>query len=153
MAEEKVQTKDLDILGVKIKPIELILIGGFVVLIVIAMRKGVFKSDKGYETSEGNATDGSTQTIDDNTAKNIARQFREGLLGNNTSSTIFVNACNSLLQLNETDLIAVSNAYNNLYVNKEYNTLRSLLVQEWVWYSESVQKRDALLNKFNKIGI
>ena len=132
---------------------ELLVIGAVVVVLIIAYKRGVFKSDKGFRTSEGNATDGSSVTIDDNTAKNKAKAFRDALIGNSTSRDIFVNACDSLLQLNQSDLIKVSNTYNSLYVNKEYNTLRSLLVQEWALYDESAKKKKALLDKFTQIGI
>lgn len=137
----------------KLNTTEIILLGAFALVLAYAWQKGLFKSEKGYKTNPGNATDNSTPSKDINTYKNIAKAFRDSLLGNSTSWETFQNACDSLLNLNDSDLIGVSNQYNKLYLNKEYNTLRSLLVQEWAIHGTSAQKKTELLNRFNKIGI
>jgi hypothetical protein len=131
----------------------LLIIGGAVVLYVL-YKQGTFKTDKGYQTDiKTNVTDNSTVQIDDSTAKNRARSFRNNLLDNNTDSSIFIDACDSLLRLSDADLIAVSNAYNKMFVNEDYNTLRSVLVQEWTIWGSSQTKKNELLNRFSKIGI
>lgn len=131
-------------------------IGIFVVIIValvVMYRQGVFKAEKGYQTNPEKAPDGSTPTKDPNDYRNIATSFRESLLENNFSSDIFVSACNSLLVLDDADLMSVSNAYNKLFRGSEYNTLRSVLVQEYAIWGESAEKKRALLDRFNEVGI
>jgi hypothetical protein len=56
--------------------------------------------------------------------------------------------------------MSVSNAYNKMYVNEEYNTLSAVLQQEWVapWWAivgenKSEKKRDELLARFQSLGI
>lgn len=137
----------------KLSNLEIGILGAAAIVFFVAYQKGVFKKNKGFETSQGNATDGSSQTIDINTAKNISKGFRDALIGNSTSRDIFLSACDSLQRLNETDLIVVSNEYNKMYVNKDYNTLRSLLVQEWAVYGSSAEAKRKLLDKFTKVGI
>lgn len=138
----------------KISVFEWILIGGAVLALLYAYKKGAFAGpEKGYKTDEGNATDGSTVTIDDNTAKNRARAFRSSMLDSYASNQIFIDGCNSLLVLSDADLIAVSNAYNNMFVNEEYNTLRSVLAQEWIVYYNSADVKAKLIDRFTKIGI
>ena len=130
-----------------------LLIGGAVVLYIL-YKQGTFKTDKGYETDVNtNVTDNSTVKIDDNTAKNRARSFRNNMLDNSTDGNIFTDACNSLMALSDADLIAVSNAYNKMYVNEDYNTLRSVLVQEWTIWGTSQTAKQQLLDRFSKIGI
>jgi len=145
-------TKKMDIN--KLKPVEIIIIIGVAAIILYAYQQGAFSGpEKGYTTAQANVTDGSIQTVDDNTAKNRARAFRNSMLDNSTSSTTFKEAVDSLQSLSDADLIAVSNAYNKLFVNEEYNTLRSVLVQEYaIWYTSQVLKTK-LLERFSKLGI
>jgi hypothetical protein len=138
----------------KLTKIEIGLIIAAAVLFAYAYSQGVFAGpEKGYQTSQGNVTDGSTPTVDDNTAKNRARAFRNAMLDNSVSTEIFKEGVNSLLSLSDADLIAVSNAYNKMFVNEEYNTLRSVLVQEWVIYTTTSALKKQLLERFTKIGI
>jgi len=138
----------------KLKPAEIAIIIGVAAIILYAYQQGAFSGpEKGYETQQANVTDGSTPTIDDNTAKNRARAFRNSLLDNNLSYVTFKDAVDSLQSLSDADLIAVSNAYNKLFVNEEYNTLRSVVVQEYaIWNASQVLKAD-LLKRFSKLGI
>ena len=131
----------------------LLIIGGAVVLYVL-YKQGTFKTDKGYQTdAKTNVTDNSTVQIDDNTAKNRARSFRNAMLDNSTDGNIFTEACDTLLRLSDADLIAVSNAYNKMFVNEDYNTLRSVLVQEWTIWGTSQTKKNELLNRLSQIGV
>ena len=130
-----------------------LIIGGAVVLYVL-YKQGTFKTDKGYQTDvKTNVTDNSTVQIDDNTAKNRARSFRNAMLDNSTDGNIFTEACDTLLRLSDADLIAVSNAYNKMFVNEDYNTLRSVLVQEWTIWGTSQTKKNELLNRLSQIGV
>ena len=137
----------------KLNTTEILLIAAFSIALIYAWQKGLFKSEKGFKTNPGNVLDGSVPTKEDNSYKNLAKSFRDSLIGNSTSGAIFWAACDSLLNLNDADLISVSNAYNSLYVNKEYNTLRALLVQEWAISDTSRKKKNDLLKRFNDINI
>jgi hypothetical protein len=137
----------------KLSLTQIILIGGFAVLLIWAINSGVFQKEKVYETSTGNATDGSAPTKDTSTYKNIAINFRRSMLDSYASFQVFETACQSLLALNDSDLIQVANEYGGLYVNQDFNTLRSVLVQEWAIWPSSQRLKKELLERFNKIGI
>jgi len=137
----------------KLKTMDWLLIGGFVVLLIWAIQKGVFKKDKTYKTDPADAPDGSQPTMADNKYKNMAVAFRNAMLDNSTDASIFAAGVNSLLSLNDADLIKVSNAYGDLYATQEFNTLRSVLVQEWIIFFSSKDLKNKLLDRFNKIGI
>jgi hypothetical protein len=140
----------------KLNQTNLILIGGVGLLAIYAYNKGWFSgSGKGYNVPPTQTTDGSTPTAPttDPRYKNLATNFRNSLLDNSTSYDIFANACDSLLSLNDADLISVSNAYNDLFKNEDFKTLRDVLAQEWCYWSDSIKKRDELLRRFTSLGI
>jgi len=139
---------------IKLNNTQLLLIIGGAVILYVLYKQGTFKTDKGYQTDvKTNVTDNSTVQIDNNTAKNRARSFRNSMLDNSTDGNIFTGACDSLLSLSDADLIEVSNAYNKMFVNEDFNTLRSVLVQEWTIWGTSQNKKNELLNRFSTIGI
>lgn len=141
-------------------------IGAAIAVVAIwAYYKGYFAGpDKGYNVDPGTAPDGTTPTSApaDPRYKNLARNFRNSMLNNSTSSQIFIDACDSLLELSDADLISVNNAYNNLYRNEEYKTISSVLMQEWVWPSwfflylyqdETEKKQNELLKRLQSLGL
>lgn len=139
---------------------DILLVGLAVAALAYAYNKGVFSDagQRGYNidpTKAENVPDGSTVSagMSDAKAKNLARSFRGAMLDNSYSGQIFQDACNSLLGLSDADLIAVSNAYNGLYINDTYKTLRAVLQQEYVYYSRSQKLRAELLRRFDNLGI
>ncbi len=153
--------------NMKLSKYEIGLIAVAAVVLLYLYSKGTFKGagEKGLNIDPNtDNTDGSTATADaqDPKYKNEARNFRTSLLDNSTDAAIFQNACYKLLQLSDADLKSVSNAYNTIFVNQEYNTMRALLVQEWVnyWWTQSTSYegtsqyyKDELLKRFSKLGI
>jgi len=141
----------------KLTQTQTFLLAGIAVFAIWAYSKGWFAGpDKGYNIDPNSAPDGTTPTApaEDPKYKNLARTFRSAMLDNSTSSDIFIRACDSLLNLSDADLISVSNAYNKMYVNEDYNTLSAVLQQEWVIiWSTSEQKRDQLLTRFQSLSI
>ena len=128
-------------------------LGGF---LLYPYSKGWFAGpDKGYNVPPTQTNDGSTPAAPTNDPryKNLASGFRNGLLNNSTSYDIFAGACDSLLVLNDADLISVSNAYNDMYKNEDFKTLRAVLTQEYCFWSDSIEKRDSLLRRFQSLGI
>lgn len=147
----------------KLTQTQTFLLAGLAVFAIWAYSKGWFAGpNRGYNVDPTKAPDGTTPTApaDDPKYKNLARTFRNAMLENSTSTDIFVRACDSLLNLSDSDLISVSNAYNKMYVNEDYNTLSAVLQQEWVapWWvivgeNKSEKKRDELLARFQNLGI
>jgi len=138
----------------KLTRTQIILLAGAGIVLIYLIQKGVFKADKGYNLDpEQNAQDGSTPTMDNNQSRNIAVSHRNALLDNNIDSSIFVGSCRQLLGLTDANLLSVSNAYNSLYVNDSYNTLRSLITQEWTIYSDSIKAKNDLLQRYSRLGI
>lgn len=140
----------------KLTQTQTFLLAGLAVFAIWAYSKGWFAGpDKGYNIDPTNAPDGSTPSAPptDPQYKNIATSFRNSMLNNYLSSEIFMTACDSLLKLSDADLISVSNAYNRMYVNEDYNTLRAVLLQEWCFETWSIKKRDELLKRFDSLNI
>lgn len=140
----------------KLTQTQTFLLAAVAVLAMYGYSKGWFQGpNKGYNIKPETAPDGSTPTAAENDPKykNLATNFRNSMLDNSTYWSIFQNGCDTLLRLSDADLILVSNAYNKMYVNEDYNTLRAVLMQEWVIWSGSVEKRDQLVARFNKINI
>ena len=140
----------------KLTQTQTFLIAGLAVFAIWAYNKGWFAGpNKGYNLDPTKAPDGSTATAppDDPRFKNLATGFRNSMLSNSVSSDIFMNACDSLLKLNDADLISVSNIYNKMYVNEDYNTLRAVLQQEWCMIGHTIEKRDQLIKRFDSVNI
>jgi len=135
-----------------------ILIAVVVIAFFWANKQGYFTAEKDKGANKdpnetGAKTDGSEVSISDAEAQNKARSFRGAMLDNSYSGQIFQDACQSLLALSNADLQKVSNKYNTLFVNEQYNTLRSVLQQEYVFFEESQKLRKQLLSKFDEINI
>lgn len=142
----------------KLSTKEILLIGGLAFVLYYMYNKGAFaaKGEKGYQIDldkPENIPDGSSPGITTAKAKNIAISFRNSMLNNSSSGDIFVDACNSLLTLNDADLLKVHNEYSALFVNEDYKTLRAVLNQEWVFWGSSSQKRKELNERFSQLGI
>jgi hypothetical protein len=140
----------------KLTQTQTFLLAAVAVLAMYGYSKGWFAgANKGYNIDPGTAPDGTAPTANPNDPKykNIATSFRNSMLENSTYSSIFLSGCDSLLRLTDADLILVSNAYNKMYVNEDYNTLRAVLMQEWTLWSSTTAKRNELLARFNRINI
>jgi hypothetical protein len=140
----------------KLTQTQTFLLAGLAVFAFYAYNKGFLAGpNKGYQVNPGSAPDGSAPTAppEDGKYKNLATSFRNSMLNNSTDSSIFQSACDSLIRLSDADLMLVSNAYNKMYVNDDYNTLRAVLTQEWTIWPSSTAKRDELIKRFNDVNI
>lgn len=105
------------------------------------------------------AQDGSSQTISDNVAHNLAVGLRDTFhnhwlyYDNDTAIAVM----RPIYDLSDADLIVVSNKYNSLFANdavKTNRSMRSILQAEnlgW-FFGEANELRDELVVRLNKLG-
>jgi len=92
----------------------------------------------------------SGSTIDKNSAKTQAVSARNTFITWNIST--YESALDNLLAYSNPDLCEIANEYKNLYSQKEYPTLRSIVESLWIIGFSAEDKRDKLLARLNSIA-
>lgn len=131
-------------------------LGFFIVVLFIAIKKGVFTRDKGQKLDvTTTVTDNSTPTLSDAQYKNKAISIHNSLSSSFQGFTgELENIVDDLTGLKDADLISTANAYAALYPTDDYKTLYSIIQGTTANYFNDVYtKKYALLERMKKLGL
>lgn len=130
--------------------------GIFIVVLFIALQKGVFSKDKGKQLDTARTvTDGSQPSLQPeqytNKATSIHNSLQSNLQGFGGELESIVD---DLQALKDADLIETANAYARLYPNDEYKTLHNVIQGTTAFYFNDVYtKKYELLARMKKLGL
>lgn len=131
-------------------------LGVLAIVLIVAYQKGLFSKDRGRIINANVAAqDGSTQTYQDQQLINKATSIKESLENNwSLWSSSFSNILIELKNMNDSDLIALSNKYAQLFPNYEYPTLYRVIDAEYTWYfSDDYDNKQLVLTRLQKLGV
>lgn len=129
-----------------------------VIVALVAAKQGWFAAKSKTLNPSTAAQDGSSQTISENVAHNLAvgvhDTFHNHYLYYDNDTAISIMT--PLYELNDADIITVSNKYNSLYANdavKTNRSMRSILQAEILgFFGEANALRDEIVKRLNKLG-
>lgn len=142
-----------------LKQRDLLMIALVVALVFVVIKTGILNPNtKGkIDPSKGSAKDGSTATYAANSTeyKNMATNVHNAFANDDIFGSLWFDndlalaELTSLNNLNDSDLIGVSNAYNSKFGGSENPTLKGLLAGEYisVFSSPAETMRDIVVNR------
>lgn len=122
---------------------------GFLVFAVVAV---ILYSIIKEKTENPDLPGASTNNDDVKRYKSIARSVYNSLSGYNWGNTAQRDAFQKLIDLNDTDLIGVHNAYKNLFGDTDYPTIRTLIEGEWMLIGELAQMKEEVYQRLSALG-